>query len=58
MQRNPLVIEAKSNAGAGLLYTGTNSYTPVLWLLVVMSALASVAALRAKPAFQPLPGSV
>lgn len=44
--------------GAGLLYTGTNSYTPVLWLLVVMSALASVAALRAKPAFQPLPGSV
>jgi MFS family permease len=49
---------AVAPVGAGLLYTGTNSYTPVLWLLVVMSALASVAALRAKPAFQPLPGSV
>ena len=44
--------------GAGLLYTGMNSYTPVLWLLVVTSALASVAAIRAKLAFQPLPGSV
>lgn len=44
--------------GAGLLYTGTNSYTPVLWLLVAMSALASVAAIRAKPAFQPLLGSM
>lgn len=44
--------------GAGLLYTGMNSYTPVLWLLVIMSALALVAAIRAKPAFTPLPGSV
>jgi MFS family permease len=35
--------------GAGLLYTVGNSYTPVMWLLIAISLLASFAVLRARP---------
>ena len=39
---------AVAPVGADLLFTLLDSYTPVLWTTVVVSALASVAALRAK----------
>jgi MFS family permease len=41
---------ATAPVGAGLLFTVFDSYTPVLWGCVAVSALASVAALRARTA--------
>ena len=35
--------------GAGLLITSLDSYRPMLWILVAASAIAAVAALKAKP---------
>jgi len=39
---------AVAPVGAGLLLAATGTYTPVIWLIVAVSALASVAALRAR----------
>ena len=41
---------AVAPVGAGLLVTWLDSYQPLLWGLIVLSALAALAALRAKPA--------
>jgi sugar phosphate permease len=42
------IARAIAPVGAGLLFTAAGSYTPVLWTTVVVSALAALAALRAR----------
>jgi MFS family permease len=40
---------ATAPVGAGLLYTGFDSYAPVLWTILLMSGVAVAAALQARP---------
>jgi MFS family permease len=49
---------AAAPVGAGLLHAWSGGYTTVLWLLVAVSALAAVAALRVRPAQREAAGGV
>ena len=50
MATSTTVARSAAPVGAGLLYVlGGNSYIPVMWLLVGISVLASLAVLRARP---------
>lgn len=48
------LAQAAAPVGAGAAYDSLASYQPILWTLVGVSALASLALLAARPAPRPL----